>query len=119
MELLTATKERTPHFCHLEDSVGFWQRRFGNQQAKSPTPESFKTALVDLVSGSMTELVRKVQGFLDPSAIPQGLHRKGKRMGTVYLAQIPEANQLMVGSDLTRLLKNRLKGWKGPMPRLC
>jgi len=89
----------------------------GKQTAR--TPESIKTALGDLVSGSMTELVGMVHAFLDQSATPQGLHRKGKRMGTVYLTQIPEENHLMVGSDLTRLLKDIPKGWKGPMPWLC
>lgn len=46
-------------------------------------------------------------------------NRKGKRMGTVYLAHIPEVNQPTMGTDLTRLLNDILKGWKGPLPRLC
>lgn len=46
------------------------------------------------------------------------LDRWGRRLGTVYLGQMPEAHQTTLGDELTRLLKDVLSQWKGPLPRL-
>ena len=46
------------------------------------------------------------------------LNRWGRRLGTVYLGQMPEAHQTTLGDDLTRLLKDVLSQWEGPPPRL-
>jgi hypothetical protein len=45
--------------------------------------------------------------------------RQGKRLGTVYLAYAPQAEQVRMSQELTRLLREVLAAWKGPMPRLC
>jgi hypothetical protein len=47
------------------------------------------------------------------------LDRRGKRLGTVYLAYIPEAGQVTMTKELTRLLRAVLRRWEGPLPRLC
>jgi hypothetical protein len=47
------------------------------------------------------------------------LDRRGRRLGTVYLAYTPEFGQKTMSSQLTRLLRDLLKGWHGPLPRLC
>ncbi len=45
--------------------------------------------------------------------------RSGKRLGTVYLAYAPQAEQVRMSKELTRLLRGVLATWKGPLPRLC
>jgi hypothetical protein len=44
--------------------------------------------------------------------------RRGRRLGTVYLGQMPEAYQKRLSTDLTRLLQAVLSEWDGPAPRL-
>jgi hypothetical protein len=47
------------------------------------------------------------------------LDRRGRRLGTVYLAYTPEYGQPTLSRELTRLLRAVLLGWQGPLPRLC
>jgi hypothetical protein len=44
--------------------------------------------------------------------------RRGRRLGTVYLAYTPEPGQNTMSSQLTRLLEEVLRRWRGPLPRL-
>ena len=44
--------------------------------------------------------------------------RWGKRLGTVYLAQMPEAGQAALSDELTELLRDVLGKWDGPLLRL-
>jgi hypothetical protein len=44
--------------------------------------------------------------------------RRGHRVGTVYVGQMPQAYQTALSDDLTRLLTSVLQAWEGPMPRL-
>ena len=46
------------------------------------------------------------------------LDRNGRRMGTVYLGQMPEAHQTTLGTELTALLDQVLLRWEGILPRL-
>jgi hypothetical protein len=45
--------------------------------------------------------------------------RRGKRLGTVYLAYTPESKQPRMTEQLTRLVRAVLQGWDKPLPRLC
>jgi hypothetical protein len=45
--------------------------------------------------------------------------RRGRRLSTVYLAYTPEFGQKTMSNALTRLLEEVLRGWDGPLPRLC
>lgn len=45
--------------------------------------------------------------------------RAGKRLGTVYLAHPPEANQVTMDKMLSGLLSGLLTRWVGPLPRLA
>jgi hypothetical protein len=45
--------------------------------------------------------------------------RRGKRLGTVYLAYCPQPGQERMSEELTRLIKEVLRRWQGPLPRLC
>ena len=47
------------------------------------------------------------------------MDRRGKRVGTVYLAYVPEAGQGKRSKDLTRLLREVLQRWQDRLPRLC
>jgi hypothetical protein len=44
--------------------------------------------------------------------------RRGRRLGTVYLGQMPEAYQTTLSEQLTRLLTEVLREWQGCWPRL-
>ena len=45
--------------------------------------------------------------------------RRGKRLGTVYLAYTPESKQPRMTKQLTRLILDVLQRWDQPLPRLC
>jgi hypothetical protein len=45
--------------------------------------------------------------------------RRGKRLGTVYLAYTPESKQGRMTQQLTQLLNEVLQDWDKPLPRLC
>jgi len=44
--------------------------------------------------------------------------RRKKRLGTVYLGQMPQAKQVAMTEELTALLQAVLQQWSGPLPRL-
>jgi len=44
--------------------------------------------------------------------------RRGNRIGTVYLAYVPELGQQTMTDELTALIKEVLRQWEGPLPRL-
>lgn len=44
--------------------------------------------------------------------------RRGRRVGTVYLGEMPEALQVKLSEELTELIKGVLGAWQGVMPRL-
>ena len=45
--------------------------------------------------------------------------RAGNRLGTVYLGFVPELGQHTLTARLTALIEAVLRGWEGPLPRLC
>ena len=45
--------------------------------------------------------------------------RTGRRLGTIYLGQMPEAKQATLSATLTKLLIATLKDWHGPLSRLA
>jgi hypothetical protein len=47
------------------------------------------------------------------------LDRHGRRLGTVYLAYTPESKQGTMGAQMTQLVKEVLRRWEHPLPRLC
>jgi hypothetical protein len=44
--------------------------------------------------------------------------RRGRRMGTVYLGEMPEAHQVTLTAELTALVQAVLASWQGATPRL-
>jgi hypothetical protein len=47
------------------------------------------------------------------------LDRRGQRLGTVYLAFMPESKQGTMSDQLTLLVREVLQRWQRPLPRLC
>jgi hypothetical protein len=45
--------------------------------------------------------------------------RRGRRLGTVYLGRMPEPGQETLSRQLTALVKEVLRQWTGPLPRLA
>lgn len=45
--------------------------------------------------------------------------RRRRRLGTIYLGQMPEAKQATLSRTLTQLLNTTLTAWQGPLPRLA
>ena len=45
-------------------------------------------------------------------------NRRGKRLGTVYLGQMPQAGQTAISRELTELIREVLAAWDGPTLRL-
>src|SRR5262249_46211372 len=45
--------------------------------------------------------------------------RRRRRLGTVYLGQMPQAKQAMLSQELTALLRGVLRAYAGPVPRLA
>ncbi len=62
--------------------------------------------------------VKKLRQLID--LIAQSLlDRRGRRVGTVYLAYTPESKQGTMSGQLTRLVTEVLRRWQHPLPRLC
>jgi hypothetical protein len=45
--------------------------------------------------------------------------RRRRRLGTIYLGQMPEQKQAALSRELTALLRATLTAWQGPVPRLA
>ena len=59
------------------------------------------------------------QGYQEASAATVSVYdRGGRRLGTVYLGQMPEAHQQTLTATLTALVSAVLRCWQGPRPRL-
>jgi len=58
-------------------------------------------------------------GYQEASAATASVYdRRGRRLGTVYLGQMPEAHQATLTATLTALTTAVLRQWPGPLPRL-
>jgi hypothetical protein len=59
------------------------------------------------------------QGYQEASTATVSVHdRRGRRLGTVYLGQLPEKQQATLTRELTDLIRTVLGRWSGPQPRL-
>jgi hypothetical protein len=60
------------------------------------------------------------RGFQEASTATVSVYdRRGRRLVTVYLGQMPEPGQAALSARLTALLESVLKAWAGPTPRLA
>ena len=59
-------------------------------------------------------------GFQEASAATVSVYdRRGRRLGTVYLGQLPEKHQKTMTQQLTALVTDVLQQWSGALPRLA
>jgi hypothetical protein len=59
-------------------------------------------------------------GYQEASTATVSIYdRQRRRLGTVYLGQMPEEKQATLSRMLTDLLTATLKAWQGPVPRLA
>jgi hypothetical protein len=59
-------------------------------------------------------------GYAEASTATVSVYdRRRRRLGTIYLGQMPEAKQATLSGTLTKLLKATLADWHGPLPRLA
>lgn len=68
--------------------------------------------------GVMIPIVKNQKYKEAAAATVSVMDRWGRRLGTVYLGQMPQAHQTTLGDELTQLLKDVLSTWEGPLPRL-
>jgi len=68
--------------------------------------------------GVMLPIVKSQKYKEAAAATVSVMNRWGRRVGTVYLGQMPEAHQSTLSDELTRLLEDLLLRWEGPLPRL-
>jgi hypothetical protein len=63
--------------------------------------------------------LRNEETYKEAAVATLSVHdRRGRRLGTVYLGEMPQALQLRLSEELTALVQGVLAGWGGPMPRL-
>lgn len=63
--------------------------------------------------------IRNAKNYREGAAATVSVfNRWGQRLGTVYLGQMPEAGQQAISEQLTRLVRDVLAKWDGPLPRL-
>jgi hypothetical protein len=63
--------------------------------------------------------MRKSRSYQEASAGTVSVYdRRKKRLGTVYLGQMPECHQVAMTKEVTKLVQVVLKEWTGPEPRL-
>ena len=86
------------------------------QAAKSKGPRRFMLSVGR--DGVMIPIVTLSKYKEACTATLSVLDRCGRRIGTVYLGQMPEAHQVTLGADLTTLLREVLTRWNGVLPRL-
>lgn len=68
--------------------------------------------------GVMVPIVKSQKYKEAAAATVSVMDRWGRRLGTAYLGQMPEAGQTTLSDELTRLLTDVFADWKGPLPRL-
>ena len=59
-------------------------------------------------------------GYAEASTATVSVYdRRRRRLGTIYLGQMPEEKQATLSRTLTQLLNATLTAWQGPLPRLA
>jgi hypothetical protein len=100
------------HAAQVKQVIG-WLR----QAHHSSGP--FEPVLAAGRDGIMMPLVQ-AESYKEASVATVAVYdRNGRRLGTVYLGCVPEPLQERLSRELTALLQDVLKGWKGRRPRLA
>jgi hypothetical protein len=86
------------------------------QAAESKGPRRFTLSAGR--DGVMIPIVKQSKYKEACTATLSVLDRCGRRIGTVYLGQMPEAHQVTLSAELTALLQEVFRQWDGVLPRL-
>jgi hypothetical protein len=63
--------------------------------------------------------IRNEEHYKEGGVATLSVHdRRGRRLGTVYLGEMPEAKQVTLTAELTAFVQGVLAGWEGALPRL-
>ena len=63
--------------------------------------------------------IRNQETYKEAAVATLSVHdRRGRRLGTVYLGEMPQPQQVTLSAELTALLQGVLADCEGPMPRL-
>ncbi len=63
--------------------------------------------------------IRKEDHYKEGAVATLSVHdRRGRRLGTLYLGEMPQARQVTLSAELTALVREVLAGCEGPLPRL-
>lgn len=87
------------------------------QSADSTGPRRFTLSVGR--DGVMTPIVKSEKYKEAAAATVSVMDRCGRRIGTVYVGQMPEAGQTTLSEQLTLLVNDVLKRWDGALPRLA
>ena len=90
----------------------FWLR----QAAATVGPHRFTLSVGR--DGIMLPMIKSSKYKEASTATLAVLNRRGRRIGTVYLGQMPEAGQTTLSAELTALIREVLTRWEGLLPRL-
>lgn len=90
--------------------------RWLQQAAGSTGPRRFVLSVGR--DGLMLPIVKKQNYKEGATATISVMNRWGRRIGTVYLGQMPESGQETLSKQLTALIEDVLRQWEGPLPRL-
>lgn len=63
--------------------------------------------------------LRNEESYKEGSVATISVHdRRGRRLGTVYLGEMPQAKQVRLSAELTAFVQGVLAAWEGTLPRL-
>jgi hypothetical protein len=63
--------------------------------------------------------LRNEETYKEAAVATRSVHdRRGRRLGTVYLGEMPQPQQVKLREELTALVRGVLAAWEGPLPRL-
>ena len=75
--------------------------------------------ILDALFETLATTIRKDTKYREAStATVSVLDRNGRKLGTMYLGQMPEPGQKTLSEQLTALIDAVLTQWQGPLPRL-
>jgi hypothetical protein len=99
------------HSVQVDKLLG-WLR----QASSLPGPRRYTLSVGR--DGCMLPIVKSQKYREGAAGTVSVLDRWGRRLGTVYLGQMPESGQMILTRALTELLEETLQRWEGPLPRL-
>jgi hypothetical protein len=99
------------HAAQVEELLGLLKQAFASRGDRRPMLAVGRDGVFVPVRGQPCYR----EGAVATASV---LDRRGRRLGTVYLARMPEAGQHTLSDQLTALIQGVLAGWAGVSPHL-